>query len=109
MLQLLSVLAPKLEVGSSSSVRHVPWIYDAWDADPYVYDGGMRARNAEEFFKATEVLGGVMHRVALPLLLFQSERDTHVEPQGAVELYHRAAVSDRGFRGGKQVLRTLLS
>eukprot|EP00198_Chlamydomonas_reinhardtii_P005733 XP_001695069.1 predicted protein [Chlamydomonas reinhardtii] len=161
-LKLLAAMAPKLEVGDSSTVRHVPWIYDAWDADPYVYDGRMRARNVEEFFKATEQLNwapglgaeqegeegnggaedgaegaggkgkegaegeggqdkkrkkgrrrtakvapgpdgsppdmGMMTRVALPLLVFQSERDTHVEPDGARRLIARASTHDKTLR-----------
>ncbi|KAG2437310.1 hypothetical protein HXX76_005967 [Chlamydomonas incerta] len=169
-LKLLAAMAPKMEVGDSSSIRHVPWIYDAWDADPYVYDGRMRARNVEEFFKATEQLNwapglgaeqqdedgggvakegveaggdkgkagaegegegegeedgkgdkkrrkgrrrtakvapgpdgsppdmGMMARVALPLLVFQSERDTHVEPDGARRLIARASTHDKTLR-----------
>lgn len=168
-LKLLAAMAPKLEVGDSSTVRHVPWIYDAWDADPYVYDGRMRARNVEEFFKATEQLNwapglgaeqegeegnggaedgaegaggkgkegaegeggqdkkrkkgrrrtakvapgpdgsppdmGMMTRVALPLLVFQSERDTHVEPDGARRLIARASVSGSDGLAGSKELR----
>ncbi|KAG2453179.1 hypothetical protein HYH02_002503 [Chlamydomonas schloesseri] len=166
-LKVLAAVAPKLEVGDSSTVRHVPWIYDAWDADPYVYDGRMRARNVEEFFKATERLNyapglgeeqeeevaaggggapggkeglekgadgaegggeegngpgkkrkkgrrrtakvapgpdgsppdlGMMSRVGVPLLIFQSERDTHVEPDGARRLIARASTHDKTLR-----------
>ncbi len=52
--------------------------------------GGARARPGP----------GLMGQVVAPLLVFQSERDTHVEPAGARRLVERAAV--RRARGGEE-------
>ncbi|KAG2485920.1 hypothetical protein HYH03_015364 [Edaphochlamys debaryana] len=106
LLSLLSALVPRMQLGPGPHqvVRHQPWIFDAWDADPYVYSGRLRARVAATYLAAAEALAGPGPGgmggpgLALPLLLFQSERDTHVEPEGSRELARRAPSKDKTLR-----------
>ncbi|GFR47645.1 hypothetical protein Agub_g9387, partial [Astrephomene gubernaculifera] len=98
-IKVVSAVAPATKVGSSggSDTRPGGWIHDAWEADKHVHNGPMLARTVEEFLSATEALcaPGGMEAVTVPLLVFQSRRDTHVEPEGARQLHDRAASKDK--------------
>ncbi|GLC42086.1 hypothetical protein PLESTB_001066600 [Pleodorina starrii] len=87
--------------GSTTSERPVPWLHDAWAADPFVRDGGLlSSRQVEELLPPAAQLAadGGMEGVAVPLLIFQSERDSYVGPEGARRLHQRAASSDKTLR-----------
>ncbi|KXZ54377.1 hypothetical protein GPECTOR_5g456 [Gonium pectorale] len=80
--------------------RPVPWIFEAWEKDPLVHDGGARSAAADDLLPSTEALCGEggLEAVTSPLLIFQSSRDTHVEPDGAKKLHERATTTDKTLR-----------
>ncbi len=72
-------------------------------SDPFVCDGGLRSpKQSDELAVPTAQLAaeGGMEAVTVPLLVFQSERDTYVDPEGARKLHERAGVSAASRRSG---------
>ncbi|GIL93053.1 hypothetical protein Vretifemale_20532 [Volvox reticuliferus] len=94
---------PNSDDGESSTASEQPasWILEAWAADPFVHDGGQRSsRTAADLSSAAGQLAadGVMEGLVVPLLVFQSEKDTYADPEGARRLNERAASTDKTLR-----------
>ena len=62
-------------------------------ADPLVFHGKTRARNASEYMKVTEWIVANMSSFNFPVISFCSENDTMCDPDGSRMLIDRSQVS----------------
>ena len=62
-------------------------------ADPLVFHGKTRARNASEYMKVTEWIVANMSKFNFPVISFCSEKDTMCDPDGSRMLIDRSQVS----------------
>ncbi len=62
-------------------------------ADPLVFHGKTRARNASEYMKVTEWIVANMSKFKFPVISFCSEKDTMCDPDGSRMLIDRSQVS----------------
>lgn len=61
-------------------------------ADPQMWHGWTRARNASEYLLATEALCKAMPSVTFPFVCFHGEADTMTDADGSKKLYEEAQV-----------------
>ncbi|CAG9464805.1 unnamed protein product [Pedinophyceae sp. YPF-701] len=95
----ISAIAPWLAVAATNKNTMYPELQDLWDADPIVYRGMTRARNASEYLSASEfAVSDIMDKVSTPFMTVHSERDTMTDPDSSKMLYHRAATKDKTLR-----------
>ncbi len=64
-------------------------------ADPLVFHGKTRARNASEYMKVTEWIVANMSKFNFPVISFCSENDTMCDPDGSRMLIDQSQVSAR--------------
>lgn len=61
-------------------------------ADPLVYHGNTRARNAAEFLRVTEDIVRSMDTMDFPFIALHGDIDTLCDPDGSRQLFERSAV-----------------
>ncbi len=61
-------------------------------ADPLVYHGNTRARNAAEFLRVTEDIVQSMDAMDFPFIALHGDIDTLCDPDGSRQLFERSAV-----------------
>lgn len=82
--------SPKLYIGSLlHALHHLCVTY----ADPLVFHGKTRARNASEYLRVTEWIVANMSRFSFPVISFCSENDTMCDPDGSKMLIDRNKAS----------------
>ena len=72
-----------------SALHHLCVTY----ADPLVFHGKTRARNASEYLRVTEWIVANMSRFSFPVISFCSENDTMCDPDGSKMLIDRNKAS----------------
>jgi alpha-beta hydrolase superfamily lysophospholipase len=96
----LGRLAPGLPTVrlASSDVSRDAAVVRAYDEDPLVYRGRIRAGMASAMFRAIRRIEEGMSDVTLPLLIMHGTADALVSPDSSRALYERAPSSDRTLR-----------
>ncbi|MFN7953812.1 MAG: alpha/beta hydrolase [bacterium] len=95
--RVLARLLPKAPTQKLSSkfVSRDPAVVAAYDADPLVYHGGVRARTGAEILDTMDRIHGRMEEVTLPFLVFHGTEDKLTDCQGSRELHARARSADK--------------
>lgn len=99
-LSFLGRIAPRLPVTrlDSALVSRDPAVVAAYDADPLVYRGRMKAGMLRALVGgARDVLRG-MERISLPLLILHGTEDGLTDPEGSRRLHERAASTDKTLK-----------
>jgi alpha-beta hydrolase superfamily lysophospholipase len=94
---VLAQFAPKVPTQKLSSkfVSRDPAVVAAYEADPLVYHGGVRARTGAEILDAMERIHGQMEQLSLPFLVFHGTEDRLTDCQGSRDLHSRAGAQDK--------------
>jgi acylglycerol lipase len=93
----LARVAPKVPTQKLSAkfVSRDPAVVAAYEADPLVYHGGVRARTGAEILGAMDRIHARMEEVSLPLLVFHGSDDKLTDCQGSRDLHARAKSPDK--------------
>jgi alpha-beta hydrolase superfamily lysophospholipase len=97
---LAARFAPRLR-GAKLDSRHVsrdPAVVAAYDADPLVYRGGMRAATAAALIRAIRTIRKRADTISLPVVLLHGTADRLTEPSGSADLHKRAASADKTLK-----------
>jgi len=96
----LSWLLPKLSLDplNSKAISRDAAVVQAYDSDPKVYRGGLRARFGHEILGAMDSINTVAKRIKYPLFVLQGGKDTLVVPDGARDLYTNAPSTDKKLK-----------
>jgi alpha-beta hydrolase superfamily lysophospholipase len=94
---ILSRFVPKLPVSKldTSHLSRDPAVVRAYEEDPLVYTGGIRARVGAEILRGTEHIQGHADAFTLPLYLYHGTADQITDPAGSRALYERAPTDDK--------------
>lgn len=95
---LLSYVLPTAAIVATDRNTLYPAIQAMWDADPLVYHGKTRVRNANEYLRITEQVMSTLENVSFPFIVFHSENDTMCDCDGSKELFKRASTKDKTLR-----------
>jgi len=98
--RILSVLLPKMGVSvlDASTISQDQAVVDAYDNDPLVYRGKLRARQGAEFLKMLQNLPYQMTQIKLPILIMYGTADKLSDPEGSNMLYERAGSEDKTLK-----------
>ncbi len=98
--KLLSVVWPRLPVLAldSADLSHDPDVCAAYDADPLVYRGKMRARLGAEIVRMAKALQADLHKLALPVLLMHGTADKLTAPAGSQMIYDTVSSEDKTLK-----------
>ncbi|MDE3095390.1 MAG: lysophospholipase [Chloroflexota bacterium] len=96
----LGRIAPRLPLRrlAAADVSRDPEVVRAYEEDPLVYRGRMRAGLIAAMIRAARRIGAGMEDVTLPLLIMHGTADALTEPAGSRELYARARSADRTLK-----------
>ncbi len=97
MSRLLSRVAPFLPVDrlDSKGIARDPEVVHAYDTDPLVYHGPIRARTGAELAHAIQALPELLPKITVPLLAFHGTADPIAPPSGSQLLIERAGSTDK--------------
>jgi alpha-beta hydrolase superfamily lysophospholipase len=97
MSRLLSLVAPFLPVDrlDSKGIARDPEVVQAYDADPLVYHGPIRARTGAELAHAIQALPELLPKITVPLLAFHGTADRIAPPSGSQLLIEHAGSTDK--------------
>jgi len=97
MSRFLSVVAPGLPVDrlDSKGLARDPEVVRAYNADPLVYHGPIRARTGAELAHAIQALPELLPKITVPLLAFHGTADRIAPPSGSQLLIARAGSTDK--------------
>ena len=100
MARILSLFLPKigLYVIDASTISRDKAVVDAYENDPLVYRGKIRARLGVELIKTTQVLSHQMSRINLPILIMHGSADRLSYPEGSELLYERVGSKDKTLK-----------
>lgn len=95
--KLMSSVLPKLPVAAlpAAALSHDPAVNVAYDADPLVYRGKVRARLGAEILRANEYVRANLGRLAMPILIMHGGEDSITDPACAQILYDGVAAADK--------------
>ncbi|MGB2854598.1 MAG: lysophospholipase [Dehalococcoidia bacterium] len=98
--RILSVLLPKIGVSvlDASTISQDQAVVDAYDNDPLVYRGKLRARQGAEFLKTLQALPHHMPEINLPILIMYGTADKLSDPEGSNMVYQRAGSEDKTLK-----------
>jgi len=98
--RVLSAVLPKIGVSvlDSSAISQDQAVVDAYDNDPLVYRGKIRARLGAELLKTLQALPDQTPRINLPILIMQGKADQLSDPEGSKMLYEKVASKDKTLR-----------
>ena len=82
----------------TSLLSHDPAVVRAYENDPLVYSGGVRARVGHEILRNTEIIQQHPEAFALPLYLFHGTADQITDPDGSRWLYEHAPTDDKTLK-----------
>ena len=83
---------------AATAVSRDPNVVRAYDADPLVYRGRVRAQMAAAMFRAMRRIEAGMPDITHPLLIKHGTADALVSPESSRALYERAASTDRTLK-----------
>jgi acylglycerol lipase len=97
---LLSSLAPKMGVQALDSqyLSRDKTVVEAYDKDPLVYRGKIKARLASEMLVTMANLEKKMPSIDLPMLIMQGSNDKLVSHEGSKLLYEKAGSADKTIK-----------
>ena len=97
MSRILSVVAPGLPVDrlDSKGIARDPDVVHAYDTDPLVYHGPIRARTGAELAHAIQALPALLPKITVPLLVFHGTADPIAPPSGSALLLERSGGTDK--------------
>ncbi|HLZ70541.1 MAG TPA: lysophospholipase [Dehalococcoidia bacterium] len=97
---VLGRLVPGLPLArlKAETVSRDPAVAAAYDADPLVYRGRMRAGMLRAFVDALNRIDRGMETIAVPLLIVHGTADELANPDGSRQLYARASSTDKRLR-----------
>lgn len=97
--RLLSRFLPKAGILQldSAAISRDPDVVAAYRADPLVHTGKMSARLASEMLDTMAHVQNRAPEIRLPLLIVHGSEDSLASPEGAQELFARAASADKRF------------
>jgi alpha-beta hydrolase superfamily lysophospholipase len=95
--QVLGTVTPGLPVDrlNSAGIARDVEVVRAYDADPQVYHGPIRARTGAELARAIEALPALLPRIDVPFLVFHGTADTVAPMAGSQMLFEGAASADK--------------
>jgi acylglycerol lipase len=98
--RLLSQIAPRTGVKKldSSTISKDEQIVKAYDSDPNVYRGKIRARVGAEWIAATQYILSNVQRITLPVLILHGEADRLVSPSTSQAIYDRIGSHDKSLK-----------
>jgi acylglycerol lipase len=97
---VLGRLFPNLPLNQlkAETVSRDPAVVEAYDKDPLVYRGKMRAGMIRAFIDALNRIKAGMDSITAPLLLLHGTADELANPDGSQQLYERARSTDKTLR-----------
>lgn len=97
MSRILGMAAPGLPVDrlDSKGIATAPEVVEAYDTDPLVYHGPIRARTGAALAHAIQVLPALLPKITLPLLVFHGTADSIAPPSGSQLLMDHAGSTDK--------------
>ena len=97
---LLGKLLPKLATIKidSNYVSSDPQVVENYKSDPLNYTGGVIARTGAELIRALREIQSAMESFSLPVLILHGTFDRLTDPEGSVQLYNRAASTDKELK-----------
>lgn len=100
MAKLLSALFPKMPLMEleSAALSHDPEVNAAYDNDPLVYRGKMRARIGAEILRAGEYLRANLDKITVPILIMHGTADRLVDVAGAQMVYDGTGSEDKTLK-----------
>ncbi|MFW6125803.1 MAG: alpha/beta hydrolase [Chloroflexota bacterium] len=98
--RVLSAVVPKIGVSplDSAAISQDPAVVQAYDNDPLVYRGKIRARQGAELLKAVQALPPQMPQMTLPVLIMYGTADRLSDPEGSRMLYERVSSEDKTLK-----------
>jgi len=96
----LALIAPRMGIVElpADAVSRDPGVVRAYDADPLVYRGKIRAATLVAMLSAQRRIAAAMEHIAQPLLIVHGGDDRLVSPEGSRVLAARAGSADRTLR-----------
>jgi alpha-beta hydrolase superfamily lysophospholipase len=93
-------LAPNLPLTElkAETVSRDPAVVEAYDNDPLVYRGKMKAGMLRAFVEALDRIKAGMDTVSAPFLIVHGTADELTEPDGSRQLYERARSTDKTLK-----------
>jgi acylglycerol lipase len=100
LVRVLSAIAPKMGiiVLDSSTISKDQAVVRAYDADPNVYRGKIRARVGAEMMAATDDVLNSLKRITLPILILHGGADRLVPPGSSRVVYERVGSADKTLK-----------
>ncbi|MBS3967095.1 MAG: lysophospholipase [Truepera sp.] len=100
LLRLLSWVAPRLLVQplDAAHLSRDPAVVSAYDDDPMVYRGKVKARMLDVLLSAGPLVLAQAERLTLPLLILHGGDDQIAAPEGSRRLHALAGASDKTLR-----------
>ena len=104
-------VAPKLPTIKldASAISRDPKEVEAYERDPLVYRGGIRARTGAEINRAIEEIKSRMEDVTLPLLIMHGTADRLTEVEGSKQLDARSRSDDKQLKLYEGLFHELLN
>jgi alpha-beta hydrolase superfamily lysophospholipase len=95
----LGRIAPGLPVErlDSRGIAQDPAVVQAYDHDPRIYHGAVRARTGAELVRAIQALEGMLPRITVPFLLFHGTADRIAPLAGSERLFLEGGSTDKEF------------
>lgn len=97
---ILNSIAPKMGVPPlpSEYLSHDPAVVRAYDSDPLVYHGSVRARMGYHIIHVSRMVKSRLGEITLPLLVLHGSEDKICPPSGGEALYNGAASADKTLK-----------
>ncbi len=98
--KLMSVILPKLPVLAldSAALSHDPAVQTAYDSDPLVYRGKMRARLGAEMLRMSEAIKARLSTITKPILIMHGTADSLTPCSGARMAYDGIGAEDKTLK-----------
>lgn len=75
-----------------------PKVKPAYEADPYVYQGGTPARTGNEILKSTAYVQNHFSNISLPILITHGGADKLADPKGSKMMYDKISSTDKTLK-----------
>jgi acylglycerol lipase len=102
MARIAAALLPKMGITAldSAGISRDQKVVEAYNNDPLVYRGKIRARLGYEFIKAMDgKLTAQMSKIDLPILIMQGSADRLSNPEGSKVLFETVKSKDKTLKG----------